>query len=184
MSVGDAIDPIELTTIDGTRIALPAPDRVTHLQFRRFAGCPVCDLHLRTFVRRRAEIEQAGVREIVLFHSSAVELRVHARDLPFPIVADPDRRLYVRFGVEAGRRALTDPRVWPYILKGVARALYRVIAGRQAMPPLVPEGGSFGLPADVLIGTDGIVLACKYGEHAYDQWSVEDLLELTADIGA
>ena len=178
ISAGDPIDPVELTTIDGTRIALPAADRITHLQFRRFAGCPVCDLHLNSFVRRRAEIERAGIREILFFHSSAADLRVHARDLPFPVVADPDKSLYARFGVEAGRRALTDPRVWPYILRGVLRSLVRVIAGRQAMPPIVPEGGSFGLPADFLIGADGILLACKYGEHAYDQWSVDDLLDL------
>jgi hypothetical protein len=33
-----------------------------------------------------------------------------------------------------------------------------------------------GLPADFLIGTDGRVLAKKYGKHAYDQWSVDELL--------
>jgi len=177
MSVGEAI---ELTTIDGIGIALPAPDRLTHVQFRRFAGCPVCDLHLQSFVRRRVEIEQAGLREVVLFHSSAADLRVHASDLPFLVVADPDQRLYARFGVEAGTRALSDPRVWPHILRGVLRSLRLVIIGRQAMPPIVPEGGSFGLPADFLIGTDGILLACNYGEHAYDQWSVDDVLELAA----
>ena len=180
---GDPIDPVELTTIDGTRIALPAADRVTHLQFRRFAGCPVCDLHLHSFVRRRAEIGQAGVREILVFHSNAADLRVHARDLPFPIVADPGKRLYARFGVEAGRRALTDPRVWPYILQGVLRSLLRVITGRQAMPPIAPEGGSLGLPADFLIGPDGILLACKYGAHAYDQWSVDELLHFHRSTG-
>ena len=178
MSVGKAIEPVELTTIDGTRIAFPAADRLTHVQFRRFAGCPVCDLHLQSFVRRRVEIERAGLREILLFHSSAADLRIHARDLPFLIVADPDKRLYVRFGVETGVRALSDPRVWPHILRGVLRSLRRVITRRQAMPPIMPEGGSFGLPADFLIAPDGILLACNYGEHAYDQWSVDDVLDL------
>jgi hypothetical protein len=32
-----------------------------------------------------------------------------------------------------------------------------------------------GLPADFLIGTDGRVLALKYGTDAYDQWSVDEL---------
>ncbi|MEE3918755.1 hypothetical protein V2I01_10735 [Micromonospora sp. BRA006-A] len=53
----------------GTGVDLPDPDRLIHLQFRRFAGCPVCNLHLRSIVRRHAEIEAAGVREVVLFHS-------------------------------------------------------------------------------------------------------------------
>ncbi|WP_258958033.1 hypothetical protein [Streptomyces leeuwenhoekii] len=33
------------------------------------------------------------------------------------------------------------------------------------------------LPADFLIASDGRVLAAKYGEHVYDQWSVDELLE-------
>jgi AraC-like DNA-binding protein len=35
-----------------------------------------------------------------------------------------------------------------------------------------------GLPADFLIGTDGRVLALKYGTDAYDQWSVDELLAI------
>jgi len=32
------------------------------------------------------------------------------------------------------------------------------------------------LPADFLIASDGQLLACKYGEHVYDLWSVDDVL--------
>jgi len=31
---------------------IPEPDGLVHLQFRRFAGCPVCNLHLRSFASR------------------------------------------------------------------------------------------------------------------------------------
>jgi hypothetical protein len=34
------------------------------------------------------------------------------------------------------------------------------------------------MPADFLIGADGAVVARKYGEHADDQWSVDELLRL------
>jgi hypothetical protein len=37
-----------------------------------------------------------------------------------------------------------------------------------------------GLPADLLIGSDGRVLATKYGSHADDQWSVDELLDLVS----
>jgi hypothetical protein len=33
-----------------------------------------------------------------------------------------------------------------------------------------------GLPADFLIGSDGAVLAAKYGAYVDDHWSVDDLL--------
>jgi hypothetical protein len=32
------------------------------------------------------------------------------------------------------------------------------------------------MPADFLIGVDGTVLAAKYGRHANDHWSVDELL--------
>jgi hypothetical protein len=51
-----------------------------------------------------------------------------------------------------------------------------VLWGKQPIPPLNPKGGSLGLPADFLIATDGRVLACKYGSHAFDQWSVDEIL--------
>jgi hypothetical protein len=47
-----------------------------------------------------------------------------------------------------------------------------------------PAGGRFGLPADFLIAPDGTVLACKYGVHAYDQWSGDDLLTLAKGVAA
>jgi hypothetical protein len=34
------------------------------------------------------------------------------------------------------------------------------------------------MPADFLVGTDGTVLAAKYGKHGADQWSVDELLAL------
>ena len=45
-------------------------------------------------------------------------------------------------------------------------------------PSMRTDGeGVLGLPADLLGATDGRVLACKYGVHAYDQWSVDDLFD-------
>jgi len=43
-------------------------------------------------------------------------------------------------------------------------------------------GGKLGLPADFLIARDGRILACKYGKHIYDQWSVDDLLAQAGNI--
>jgi hypothetical protein len=164
----------ELETIAGLRVRVPQPGGLVHLQFRRFAGCPVCNLHLRSVVARHDEIVAAGVREVVVFHSPADELRVHASDLPFAVVADPHKRLYRAFGVEAGLRALLDPRAWGPIVRAIGAAL----RGRHALPSATPHGGRLGLPADFLIDRDGRVLSCRYGEHVYDQWSVDELLAL------
>ncbi|MEV6112537.1 peroxiredoxin-like family protein [Streptomyces sp. NPDC052109] len=175
---GSRVGPRELTPVSGPPVPVPDPVRLVHLQFRRFAGCPVCNLHLRSVVRRHAEIEAAGIREVVVFHSPPEELREHTADLPFAVVADPDKRLYAEFGVEPAPRALLDPRVWGPILRAVARTTWAILRGRERGPASRPAGGRLGLPADFLITADGSVLAAKYGEHAYDQWAVDELLRL------
>ncbi|MBN3507611.1 peroxiredoxin-like family protein [Mycolicibacterium nivoides] len=170
------VPPHQFLSVTGEHIPVPDPHGLVHLQFRRFAGCPICNLHLRSFVARHAEISAAGIREVVFFHSPAAELAEHTSDLPFATVADPGKEIYREFGVESGARALLDPRSWPAIIRGgllTVGGRFRAPAGRQA-------GGRLGLPADFLVAPDGVVVAAKYGSHADDQWSVDDLLRAAA----
>jgi peroxiredoxin len=170
-----------LPTVFGQPVRIPDAMDLVHLQFRRFAGCPVCNLHLRTFARRHDELRAAHVREIVVFHSSAAELRQHVASLPFVVVADPDKSLYAEFGVEASPRAVLDPSAWSAILRGIGRSLIASARGSEPLPPLRPHGGRLGLPGDFLIAPDGRVAASKYGAHADDQWSVDEVLALASN---
>jgi peroxiredoxin len=174
VEAGTVITERTLTTVTGDTVLLPDARNVIHLQFRRFAGCPICHLHLRSIVLRHDEIVAQGIREVVLFHSSADELRPHTADLPFAVVGDPDRLLYTEFGVESAPRALLNPGAWSAMARGLARDTGPVLLGRAPVPR--PGSGRLGLPADFLIAGDGRVLAAKYGEHADDQWSVDELL--------
>lgn len=181
ISLGTILPPRMLQDVSGRAVSFPlaagqGEPALVHLQFRRFAGCPVCNLHLRSFARRHRELDMAGVREVVLFHSPADELRPHTADLPFAVVADPDKRLYAEFGVESSPRALLDPRAWLPILRAIAFATIGILTGTVRLPAAKPQGGRLGLPADFLIASGGLVVACKYGAHADDQWSVDEVL--------
>jgi peroxiredoxin len=173
-----------LRDIHGRPLPLPAPGRLTHLQFRRFAGCPVCNLHLQSFRRRIAELEAAAVREVVVFHSDAASLQPHAAALPFAVIGDPARRLYAEFGVESGTRALLDPRAWWPILRAVGHAAAGLIRRPSSYVPIETRSTRLGLPADFLIDADGRVRVCRYGAHVDDQWSVDEVLALAAQQGA
>ena len=175
---GDVLSARELVSVSGERVRLPDEKDLVHLQLRRFAGCPICHLHLRSFVRRRDEVAAAGVREVVVFHSPVSELAPHANGFPFPLIADPERRLYRELGVESSPRALLDPRAWFSVVRAVALGTAAILLGRERPPSLAPHGGRLGLPGDFLIAGDGRVIACKYGEHADDQWSVDEVLGL------
>ena len=83
---GDRVAQHALLTASGVLVAVPDGSRVTHLQFRRFAGCPICNLHLRSFVQRIGEIEAAGIAEVVVFHSTAEEMRRYEDGLPFAVI--------------------------------------------------------------------------------------------------
>jgi peroxiredoxin len=171
------------TAISGESVDLADGALLTHVQFRRFAGCPICDLHLRSFVARRSELEGV-VREVVFFHSGKEELARYVADLPFAVIADPGKAAYRAFGVEASTRALADPRAWLSIARSVLALLPDVIFGRRPSPPVNPTGGRFGLPADFLLSPRGEILACHYGIHAADHWSVNEVLSLIELIDA
>jgi peroxiredoxin len=176
--VGDAFPRLELTASSGKPVAIPDPaGDFVHLQFRRFAGCPICNLHLRSIVRRHDEIRSHGIREVVVFHSTVAELAKYEAELPFPLIADPERHLYQRFGVEHGPGSLLRMRALRAMIAGQTAALAKRSTMRGAFGPLTPTGGLLGLPADLLITPDGRIAALKYGQHAYDQWTVDELLE-------
>lgn len=180
LEAGGQFPRLSLTEISGEPVAIPDPNgALTHLQFRRFAGCPICNLHLRSISGRIDEITAAGVREVVIFHSTPTELRKYEDDLPFAVVGDPEKELYRRFGVEASAKAILKPAAWRALPRGWWHAARTAMTKRRAPLPANPTNGNLGLPADILIDADGRIVAAKYGEHAYDQWSVDELLSLS-----
>src|SRR5437764_9954539 len=109
--VGDAFPTLELTATSGQPVTVPDPaGEYVHIQLRRFAGCPICNLHLRSIVARHDEIRSHGIREVVVFHSTAAELAKYEAELPFPLIADPERELYRRLRVERRAGALLRTR--------------------------------------------------------------------------
>ncbi|MGE3192017.1 MAG: AhpC/TSA family protein [Microbacteriaceae bacterium] len=168
---------MELTGTIGPSVAIPPADGYIHLQLRRFAGCMVCNVHLRQVVRRLPEIRAANVTEVIVFHSTAWEVRRHEGELPLTVVADPERILYRKFGVERSMLALLS--AWRTLPRAMVGAVRTAVHTRR-LPPLAPKGGELGRPADILIDRRGTVVAVKYGAHAADQWSVDDLLRLVS----
>lgn len=174
LRAGDRIERRKLTTIRSETILVPDRQWLTHLQFRRFAGCPICKLHLRSIAQRHRELLDAGIREVAVFHSPVEEMIRHEAALPFSVVADPEKELYVEFGVETSLRSILDPRAWFAALRGL------LLFGPG--PPAADES-ALGLPADFLIGPTGEIWACKYGVHADDHWTVDELLGLASGRG-
>lgn len=171
VNVGTHMNPRELVTIQAEPVQIPDAKRLVHLQFRRYAGCPICNMHMRSISRRHGEIRAAGIREVVVFHSSSETMLQFQGELPFAVIADPNKKLYAEFGVKSSLKAVMNPRA---PLAGFrARSVVRSPLGAMGIGEK-----HLGLPADFLIAPDGLVLSAKYGRYAGDQWSVDELLDL------
>ncbi|HEU5380442.1 MAG TPA: redoxin domain-containing protein [Ktedonobacteraceae bacterium] len=103
--IGEVISKHELETIRSEQVQIPHPEHLIHLQFRRFASCPICNRHLHSIVERHDEIVANGIREVVVFYSSVEEMLPYQGDLPFAAIADPEQTLYPEFGVESSTEA-------------------------------------------------------------------------------
>ena len=108
-----------------------------------------------------------------MFHSSPKSIRSYQKVVPFLLVGDPKKVLYKDFGVETSL-GFASP-------KALAAAMWGVVHGHFG---LRLGGGPLGLPADFLIEPTGRISAVKYGVHAYDQWSVDELLALAKTLAA
>jgi peroxiredoxin len=174
LSPGDVVRRHELIGIRGEHVQVPDAGCLVHLQFRRYAACPVCNLHLRSFARRHSEIVAAGIREVVVFHSKRELMLEFQAALPFAAIADPERLLYREFEVGTMSPWLVfHPRSWRAAARGVTQA--------PSLRGAMGKGEDhMGHPADFLVGSGGKVLAVNYGEFIDDHWSVDDLLEMAA----
>jgi len=167
LSVGTHIDPLKLSTLVHDTVSMPGPS-ISYLRFQRFAGCPICNTTLRQFSLRVGEVKAAGVQPIVFFHSEVETLDSYRKELPFIVVADPQRVYYKRFGVERSLLGAMHPMAMAAAMKTVFGG-WAFFKGNAAVD---------GLPADFLISAEGTVLAAKYGSHAADHWSTDEVLSL------
>lgn len=166
IAVCDRVLPRTLKSVHDTLVDIPG-GKIVHLQFRRFSSCPICNLHIGTFVERHLDLVAQGITEVVVFHSTEDETLAHADGIPFALIADPKKQLYKEFGIESSLRAVLHPKAIKSALKGLAK---------YAAFPYEKGQGYLGLPADFLIAPNGEVVACHYGKHADDHWSVDDVL--------
>jgi peroxiredoxin len=89
--------------------------------------------------------------------------------LSFPIICDPHKELYRRFGLKRGGvSSLISPRV---ILQGM-----RTVT--RGHTPGMPQGDVMQMPGVFLIDTGGNILYSYYAKDASDHPSVDTLLAL------
>jgi peroxiredoxin len=170
MQVGQKVDPFQVSGSKSLSIPLLTA-KYTHLQFRRWAGCPICSTHMADFRRNGTKVKAAGIDEVIFFHSPRSQIAEFQQDFPFELIADQEKVFYRKFGVESSVLFFANIKTLWAAIKGLFSGNFNLKLG----------GGITGLPADILLDQGGTVVAVKYGKDAYDQWSADDLIEIVTN---
>jgi len=159
-------DPIDLRDYADKRLLL---------SFFRNAACAICNLRVHQLIERYADYRRRGLHVLAVFESPRENLAqyVGRQDAPFPIIADPDGRLYDLYGVEVSESKVAHTMQMPETQQVVQTA---AAAGFV----LTPESGSnFNrMPADFLIEPGLRVRHAHYADYVMDHLPFEEIEQI------
>lgn len=162
LKTGDMAPPFHTLDLDGQPIHLSDyHGRKLLLAFFRYASCPLCNLRLSELIRHHADLGAHGLSILAVFQSPPERLRQYTdRQGPsFPLVADPDHRIYHLYGVESS---------WSGFLKGSLRLGSLATAASRGFLPGPMDGRKTLIPADFLITPELTIRAAYYGNDIGD----------------
>lgn len=140
------------------------------LSFFRYGSCPLCNLRIAFLIGAYPRLHEMGLEIVAVFESPADTLRqtVGKQPTPFSVVPDPDRTLYKRYGVTAS-------------LLGYVRGGFRISAFREARKKGFRfgkiDGAATQLPAEFLIGEDGVIELAYYGADIGDHLPIDEIAD-------
>lgn len=168
-----------VTDIEGWHFDLEAYEgQCLMISFYRYAACPLCNLRIHRLIELYPELQARGLQMLAFFESPVWSIREHVgrQGAPFPIIPDPARQVYARYGVTTS---------WLKTLVGSMRlpTVYEAVF-RQGFRPGRMEGNKALVPADFLIGPDLEVREAYYGRDISDHIPVERILEFLDETAA
>lgn len=168
LSQGQDAKAFEVTDIRDQRIALADyKGKKLMLAFFRYAGCPLCNLRIHHLIQRYPGYQAKGLNIVAFFESSKDTILQYTgkQNPPFPIVPDPECKIYDLYGVETS--------LLGYFLVGL-----KVKTMIQAMAKFKPgkmENRITLVPADFLIGPDQKIHKIHYGKDIADHMPIEEV---------
>lgn len=162
ISAGERAFEFEKNDIFGNKISFNSSlSEKIMLSFFRYASCPLCNLRMNHLIRNYKKLSDAGLKVITVFQSPTESIMqyVGKQDAPFPIIADPEQKLYKRYGVTGS-------------ILGMLRTSFRVKDLSQSFGlgylPGKIEGTFTMIPADFLINDKFVIERAFYGNDVGD----------------
>lgn len=139
------------------------------LIFFRVATCPFCNMALQKLIQNHASFEEKNIQIIGLFSSSKEDILKYAgkQDPPFPIIADPQFKIYKSYKVEVSYGKMIRSMANPI---NVFKSMFGGFFSLRSMKdkPIVP--------ADFLINENQIIHRAYYGKDFGDHLPISEVL--------
>lgn len=159
---GDEAPDFQATLLDGRNLRLTGlRGHLVWLAFYRYAGCPICNLHFASVMRKYQALKQRDIFVLAVFESGPdhfPQSLAERRHSSLGLISDTERLLYDLYGVENRLSALIRPTV-------AVRLLQALFAGH---PQRRIDGPAGRIPAHFLIAEDGIIEQAYYGANVAD----------------
>ncbi len=161
--IGDSV--IQLSNYKGKKVML---------SFYRYASCPLCNLRVHELIQQYPAFKEKDLEMLAIFQSpkSSIKEYVGKQDAPFPILPDPEQKLYHLYGVNGD---------WSKFVKGLIQPKKLFATLQNGFLPGKIENDMNMIPADFLIDEQGMIHTAYYGKDASDHLSIkviEDFLNL------
>lgn len=143
---------IKLSNYKGSKILV---------SFFRGASCPFCNMRVRELIRNYESFTKNGLNVVCFFNSSLEEIALYAgkQNAPFPIVPDPDGRIYKLYEIQSSHSGM-----WRAMGKPL-KMLKMMTSGFFNTKSLSEEPV---IPADFLVDEAGLIYIAHYGKDFGD----------------
>jgi peroxiredoxin len=168
LRVGVRAPALVMEALDGSRLDCGQPGGAVVVSFTRYAGCPVCQLHVGRVAAAMPEFRARSCAVWMVFQSTPERLQpaMDGWQPGFAAVADPAARWYDAFGV--------GPKLAGYVYPRSLRALGRAMLASKRHGRF--EGRETQMPADFVIDRAGRIAFAHYGRDVGDHAAAATLL--------
>ncbi len=158
-----------VTDFEGNNINLEDyKEKKLLLSFFRYASCALCNLRISQLIQEYDALKEKGLFIIAFFQSSmeSMEQYVGKQEVPFPLIPDPERKIYKLFGVEKS---------WIKFIKGgLTKTLNK--AHKKGFKTGKREGQVNLVPADFLI-ENLVIKRAYYGNSIADHLPLKEIYQ-------
>jgi thioredoxin-dependent peroxiredoxin len=163
LAIGDTAHDFTMKDLNGVDIKLSYyQGKKVLLSFFRFATCPFCTVRFARLVQESQHYAEQGLHIIAVFESSQeyIEQYMHGKNLNFPVIADPEGKLYTQYGLKKSLigMMLGMMRI-PTLMKAMFTPGYKMAK---------PDSSMKRIPADFLIDHEQTIIDSYYGKDIGD----------------